>query len=333
MQGIKLNNKYYGIYKNTKYYGIKNEDLDVPLHFIALEDNSSVGYTITGTSINPDIKYSYDMNTWNSWDGTDITLNINDVVYIKGNNPNGLNISTANYVRFIMSGKIKASGNINSLLDNNCGNTITTVPLNCYVLLFYNCTSLIYPPTLPATTLEHNCYYGMFRGCSSLIEAPNLPATNLAEYCYYYMFYGCTSLVTAPDLPATTLAKYCYSYMFRGCTSLINAPTLPATTLINYCYYYMFAGCTSLINAPELPATTLVDDCYGYMFKDCTSLNYVKTAFTGDFRTSAGGWGGTYDYTTSWLSGVASTGDFYYNGETIRRGVSAIPTDWTVHTF
>ena len=329
MKGLLLNNKYYGIKKSNVNYGILRYD---PLYFIALEDNSSVGYQKVGDPPGTNFSYSYDNINWISWDGTSIALNKDDLIYVKGYNPNGICSGISDYLYFTMSGKIRAQGDINSLLYIGYSPT-EQLPINCYYYLFKDCTSLVYPPSLPSLNLSVQCYRTMFYNCTSLVQAPELPATIAVTNCYDCMFYGCTSLVTAPDLPATTLARYCYSHMFRGCSSLINAPELPATTLINYCYYYMFAGCTSLVNAPELPATTLVDDCYGYMFYGCTSLNYVKTAFTGDFRTSTGGWGGTYDYTTSWLSGVSSIGDFYYNGETIRRGVSAIPTDWTVHTF
>ena len=277
MKGLLLNNKYYGIKKSNVNYGILRYD---PLYFIALEDNSSIGYQKVGDPPGTNFSYSYDNINWVSWDGTSIALNKDDLIYVKGYNPNGICSGGSDYIYFTMSGKIRAQGDINSLLYIGYSPT-EQLPINCYYYLFKNCTSLVYPPSLPSLNLSTQCYRYMFSGCTSLVQAPELPATALANYCYYYMFYGCTSLVTAPDLPATTL----------------------------------------------------VDDCYGYMFSGCTSLNYVKTAFTGDFRTSAGGWGGTYDYTTSWLSGVSSTGDFYYNGETIRRNVSAIPTDWTVHTF
>lgn len=328
MQGIKLNNKYYGVYKNTKYYSVNYQDINTPLHFIALEDNSSVGYTIKGSPVSSDFKYSYDMNTWNSWNGTAISLNKNDVVYIKGNNPNGINISSSQCVNFTMSGKIKANGNINSLLDNNNGNTITTIPAKSYVYLFYDCQSLVSAPALPVTVLSDHCYYGMFRGCSSLVVTPILPATTLASSCYGQMFYQCSSLVSASTLPATTLYDYCYDNMFTGCTSLVNAPNILATTLAQNCCSYMFYNCSSLIKAPELLATTLIKNCYSSMFSGCSSLNYIKTAFTTDFYL-----GNTYNFTSNWVSGVSSTGDFYYNGETIRRGTSAIPTNWTVHTF
>ena len=112
--------------------------------------------------------------------------------------------------------------------------------------MFDGCTSLVTPPTLPATTLANNCYRDMFHGCTSLTTPPELPATTLAQGCYGSMFYDCTSLVTPPSLPATTLYYRCYYEMFNNCTSLTTVPQLPATTLGSENYYRMFYGCTSL---------------------------------------------------------------------------------------
>jgi hypothetical protein len=121
-----------------------------------------------------------------------------------------------------MTGKIAASGNLNTLLKADGS-------------------------VLDLTGRDY-CYSDMFNGCSSLTTAPELPATTLAGYCYSYMFRNCTSLTTAPELPATTLTDNCYYYMFSNCTSLTKAPELPATTLADSCYRFMFNGCTSLNN-------------------------------------------------------------------------------------
>ena len=138
------------------------------------------------------------------------------------------------------------------------------------------------------------------------------------------MFSGCTSLTSAPELPATTLHFNCYFNMFFGCTSLTTAPELPATTLVSGCYWNMFRNCTSLTAAPRLPATTLFPGCYDSMFYGCTNLNSITLGYTGNFSTR---------YFSNWVSGVASTGTFYYNGTDTTTGASAIPTGWTVTPF
>ena len=176
---------------------------------------------------------------------------------------------------------------------------------------------------LPATTLAVSCYSYMFQNCRNLTTAPELPATTLTNYCYSYMFQNCTSLTTAPELPATTLASNCYNSMFTGCTSLTSAPELPVTTLANYCYAHMFNGCTSLTTAPELPATKLASSCYSYMFQGCTNLNYIKCLATDISARNC---------TSSWLTGVASSGTFVKAASMTSwtNSVNGIPTGWTV---
>ena len=260
------------------------------LKFTSIQDNSSIGYSIVG-SITKDIYISEDALTWTSWDGGAISLNNGEYRYI-WNKSNTLSLNYSNYFNFIMSGKIEASGNCNSMIN--------------------------------FSVLRVNCYYSMFQGCTSLTTAPDLPATTLALYCYFSMFQGCTSLTKAPDLPATTLATYCYESMFSGCTSLTKAPDLPATTLADECYMQMFQGCTSLTKAPDLPATTLAENCYNYMFQGCTNLSSIKLNYTGNFNST---------YFNNWVSNVAQSGNFYYNGSDTTHGTSAIPTNWNIKPF
>ena len=276
-----------------------------PLCFTAEEPGSTVKFHKSGSALAVNLQTSTDGSSWTPYTVEDvITLaNIGDKVYFKavGSN-NKINDSAFGYNKFVITGKIAASGNVNSLLeeDEETARTIslagknycyaymfrdetgltqapelpaTTLASDCYNQMFRNCTSLkSAPQILPATTLADRCYSSMFSDCTSLTSAPKLPATTLADYCYQSMFSDCTSLTTAPELPATTLTTACYSYMFQKCSSLTQAPELPATTLTTACYSSMFQGCKSLTTAPELPATTLVDRCYSHMFLSCTSL-------------------------------------------------------------
>ena len=86
----------------------------------------------------------------------------------------------------------------------------------------------------------------------------------------------------------------------------------------------MFNGCTALTTAPELPATTLANSCYQNMFSGCYNLNTIKLGYTGNFANAPS------SAFNNWVSGVASTGTFYYNGSDTTTGVNAIPTGWTV---
>ena len=283
-----------------RHYGEETVEIPDYLCFTAEEAGSTVAMAVNGTPTKGQaFEYSTNGTNWSEFipGTTTITLsNVGDKVYFRGDNTT-VSETNVNYYKFVMSGKIAASGNIMSLLDKTCQSTTiskdrcyysmfrgctslttapslpaTTLTSNCYAYMFSGCTSLTTAPSLPATTLKSNCYYNMFYNCTSLTTAPSLPATTLADYCYGHMFYFCTSLITAPALPATTLANYCYESMFNRCTSLTTTPALPATTLKSNCYDRMFASCTSLTTAPALPATTLASSCYEYMFSSCTNL-------------------------------------------------------------
>lgn len=201
----------------------------------------------------------------------------------------------------------------------------TTLTTECYREMLDRCRHMLYPPVLPAMVMQDWCYYGMF-SCDTFETAPELPATTVAPHCYHAMFYNSPNLKSGPSiLPAMTLADSCYYGMLCYCSSLVNAPQLPATTLAYRCYNQMFIYSTALETAPELPATTLVSQCYNKMFQNCSKLNYVKAMFTTTPSNS---------YTTSWLSGVSSTGTFVKNSAATwtNTGVNAVPASWTVET-
>ena len=156
----------------------------------------------------------------------------------------------------------------------------------------------------------------------------------LSDYCFSSLFSNCDKLLKAPKLSSTTLANGCYQDMFSGCTSLIDAPELPSTTLAQNCYKGMFRGCTQLRKAPFLPASTLVTGCYVEMFKNCSNLEYIKVGIVG---VSGVGFTDKGSYLQDWVSGVKTSGDFYFTGFLIATSdfhSSAIPYDdthrWTV---
>lgn len=193
---------------------------------IAFEANSSsISY------ISPVFEYSFDKQSWSKLTKNGVIAENDAIIYMRGDNPFGLNKSNTHYYfyHFYISKPAKCSGNIMTLIDK-IGETKVIPNAYCFNKLFYQCP-IITAPELPATTLTEWCYACMFLGCKSLATAPDLPATSLAERCYYNMFSGCTSLITAPKLPATTLVESCYEGMFDHCRSLVSSPVLPATTL------------------------------------------------------------------------------------------------------
>ncbi len=258
--------------------------------------------TVDGSKYwNGTLAYSTDAKAWTEWTGAEISSSAEGKLYLRGTSNTSI-MGNHNRTRYwVLTGdKIACTGNIETLLDYATVLAGEHPPMDayCFSYLFYDCTSLVTAPALPAVNLTNRCYEHLFEGCSSLTTAPELPATNLAEGCYSVMFGRCSSLTTAPVLPATTLAVACYEKMFGNCsslttppalpatvltygcydsifydcTSLTTAPVLPATVLANNCYSMMFYGCTSLTTAPELPATTLKSSCYSFMFGSCSSL-------------------------------------------------------------
>ena len=194
------------------------------LCFTARYNNSTIKLTKNGSPDSINLQTSTDGKSWTPYNVEDvITINMGEKVYFKAVGSNtALASSPENYHRFDFIGQFEASGNINSLLEED-EETARTMSLEnrqfCYAYLFSG-SKLTTAPELPATTLAYGCYAMMFQGCTSLTQAPTLPATTLADFCYYYMFENCTSLTQAPELPAGDLVNSCYAYMFQGCTSL-----------------------------------------------------------------------------------------------------------------
>ena len=195
------------------------------LCFTAKAGQSMLRLSKSGSPDNINLQTSTDGKSWTPYNiGDVITLtNVGDKVYFKAVGQNqSLASSPENYHRFDFIGEFEASGNVNSLLeeDETVARTMSLEGRNfCYAYLFSG-TSLTTAPELPATTLAYGCYAGMFKDCASLTQAPVLPAEYLADFCYYYMFENCTSLTEAPELLAYQLVYSCYAYMFQGCTSL-----------------------------------------------------------------------------------------------------------------
>lgn len=271
-------------------------------------------------------------------------------IYWRGN----LNAGGTGIGQFVPTALYKVAGNINSLFYGDNFEGVVTAkgyacldlfkndayicdaselvlpflapPRECYERMFMNCTSLEYPPQIPATDLSNYRVCGdMFNGCTSLKEAPELPSTQLGPWTYQNMFSGCTALTTPPSiLPATTLVFGCYADMFKNCINLTISPTISATTLMDRCCQEMFMGCSKLEAAPVLHATTLVSwGCYFSMFKSCANLNYVKAMFTEIPST---------DCTWEWLKYVASNGTFVKNSAATWdvTGANGVPSGWTI---
>lgn len=327
-------------------------DLSQPMTFTALQANSQVNFRWNDAS-------SYEINQYNGngW----ISIPDNNHTVVLQNKGDKVSIrysdffnSTTSTPRFYLTGSVKASGNICSLLSNLYGEANSRIDFTAYNLkfsymfqnqtaltdvselyvyiqrasssccayMFDGCSNIAYPPKLTIGYTASNCFEAMFNNCTKLKYAPELLSTNLADNCYYMMFAGCTSLNSAPYLPATIMWQSCYGSMFSGCTNLKYAMAiLPAKNLNQDCYSYMFSGCANLRTAPILPATSTPRDCYSYMFSGCSELSYV-CCLADNLNPS-------YPPTiTNWLNDVADTGKLLVLSNAPQHLVDSLPTGW-----
>jgi len=182
-----------GIYEiDNKFVTNTNINLNIPLTFKAIEANSIIKLKANGDINISSIFYRYgDNENNNEWKlytlNTPITLsNINDKVQFK-NTSNEFSKDENNYINFEITGKIEASGNIQSLLNYNSSCT-----KYCFINIFKNCSGLISAPELLATTLDDYCYQNAFENTS--ISSLLLPATILKYNCYTNIVNNCTNL-------------------------------------------------------------------------------------------------------------------------------------------
>ena len=213
------------------------------LCFTADENNCSIQLTNIGGAYSIDLSISTNKLDWRPYqfdsngEGEIITLSLkNDELFWKestsSSNPNKgkFSNSPSKYFIFKLNGKIKASGNILSLVDETC----QTKKTSRFDNLFSGCTSLLTPPDLPATELTINCYRNMFNSCSSLTYAPTLPAKTLAQSCYYRMFLNCTNLSQIEvGFTEWSSESNCYSDWLKG-TNNTGTFICPSTLTSEY---------------------------------------------------------------------------------------------------
>ena len=110
------------------------------LCFTAEEAGSTVRMKAGGETPTVSLEYSTDGNTWSPFivGSTTVTLaNIGNKVYIRATSKGNTGIcSPDGYNQFVMTGKISASGNIDTLLDQNGNATLTEW---CYNNMFKGC--------------------------------------------------------------------------------------------------------------------------------------------------------------------------------------------------
>lgn len=198
----------------------------------ATEDNSSVKLTKVGTLNN-----TYEVNTGSGWTAykfdTVIPLNAGQGCKWRCS-AHPTTQSTTDYVQFVMTGGIEASGFITSMVASN----------------FIDMTSL---------SGYNYAFYKLFSGCTSLTYVGRISTCYIcAPYCYYGTFDGCENLKFGSPISTSdrhVLATGCFMRMYANCTNLIGGFASGAN-LENNCFYEMFYNCPKLCLA-STNATTM----------------------------------------------------------------------------
>lgn len=167
------------------------DPLKVPLTFTAEEAGSTVALNTVGTQTISSMHYR--MGKSGAWmpytAGTVIDLpNIGDSCQF-WNGSKYLSDSSGKRANFKLTGKVGASGNIQSLLNWRTDG----YPFGCFNHLFLSQSALTKMPIIPAVT-SMQAYYlnNAFHGTS--IAKAEIPGMPLLESCYYRTFMSCTKL-------------------------------------------------------------------------------------------------------------------------------------------
>ena len=174
------------------------------------------------------------------------------------------------------------------------------------------------------------CLSHLFSNCGSISDASAvIMPDKLTQNCFNSMFIK-SGLVVAPELPAANLnqsCSSCYANMFDQATKLTIPPSiLPSLTWTATCYYFMFRKCP-FVKAPHIsaqtPASGYVANAMDGMFRECPNLLDVSVGFL------------SWPSAVYWLYKAKSGGVFRCpsalgTNETIERGTSRCPTNWTV---
>ena len=169
------------------------------LCFTSKYNDSTIQLTRVGSPDSINLQTSTNGKSWTPYNVEDIITvpNAGGKVYFKAVGSNQkLGNSPSDYHIFVTTGEFEASGNVNSLLeeDEQIARTMSLENRDlCYVYLFAD-TQLTKAPELPSTELGYGCYLMMFQNCTSLTQAPELPATTLVSKCYAGMFERCSQL-------------------------------------------------------------------------------------------------------------------------------------------
>lgn len=170
------------------------------LCFTAEEAGSTVAMQAVGSAPAVTLETSFDGDVWEPFivGDTTVTLqSVGDKVYFRAGEGGNLRfayaVSDFNPIRynfFVLTGRMAASGSIQSLLDGE--KEINYVNTYSFSYLFNGCKSLTSAPMLPAAKLAKHCYMRVFINCSNLslvkVNWNNFSnATSTSGYTYLWL--------------------------------------------------------------------------------------------------------------------------------------------------
>lgn len=215
-----------------------------PIDFFYIKNVSSSSGTVrlyndSGSSVN--INYSFDGENWNTFNAA-VTVQPDEMIYFKGNNPNGFGSSFWQRSYFRSSFDSETGGYITSLLYSDNYKQLSNISLPDYAFsrLFIGDTTLVSADKLvfsQITSIGVEAFKEMFSGCSALMSSPDLTSiTSVGEYGCSQMYTNCSSLTSiyAPTVVWDTNKFYQWAHLvsasgiFYASSSIVS--TIPAGT-------------------------------------------------------------------------------------------------------
>ena len=223
---------------------------------------------------NANLEYSTDGGaTWANYTANaTMTLDNGEEMCIRARTPQ----TTINKT-FSMSGKIAASGILESLLDPDY-ESVSTLSNNAFYSLFNSCTALTSAPTMNATMARAGAFTYLFAQCANLsgdVEFPNLVTDENNSMAVSFQFCANLRKFSAPKLESI----WNLYQTFYCCTRLeeVEFPSLKyANTQQDYGLYCTFQSCSSLrrVDFGKIESFN-TNSSTNWAFYGCTSLEVI----------------------------------------------------------
>ena len=285
------------------------------------QEASTIALVKVGNTVDVSLVTSLNGAPWQAYTtGNTISLNEGDELRMRAATVNNNLASNANnYHNFVMTGKVAASGDLQSLFDSTLHNRVAANMR----FLFQNCTSLVVPPYSSATTwtgendglykgsgivramkmtalyCNRSSFYEWYKNCTALVDASPMDCTQVQPQLptglhstFSGMCYGCTAMISPPKITIdnnTAQMYYCFTSAFRGCTALVDASDIKLVNCVygGSAFRSMFEGCSSLV-VPPIFGNLARTSTYGYEFRSCfDSCTSLVTAPTIDLDADA----------------------------------------------